>query len=109
MCSVAYKHPTSVILSILDLNLGFQKKRKVNLIFIIKPVDNDNINLRDILQYACNSCILWRAKKGLPKFDFRQPLGNPTYSSPNLATPVLYIKMALTQKKQVKEIKNTNE
>ena len=52
-----------------------------------QPVDNDNINLRDILQYACNSCILWRAKKGLPKFDFRQHLGNPTYSSPNLATP----------------------
>ena len=28
---------------------------------------------------------LWRAKKGLTKFYFRQPLGNPTYSSPNLA------------------------
>ena len=31
---------------------------------------------------------LWRAKKGLPKFYFRQPLGNPTYSSPNLVTLV---------------------
>ena len=48
------------------------------------PVDNNNIEF--ILRYACNGCNLWRAKKGLPKFYFRQPLGNPTYSSPNLAT-----------------------
>ena len=27
-------------------------------------------------------------KKGLPKFYFTQPLGNPTYTSPNLATLV---------------------
>ena len=49
------------------------------------------MNLRDILQYACNGCNLWRAKKGLPTFYFRQPLGNPTYSSPNLATLVSLI------------------
>ena len=33
-----------------------------------------------------NGCNLFGAKKGLPKFYFRQPLGNPTYSSPNLTT-----------------------
>ena len=44
------------------------------------------LNLRDILHYACNGCNLWRAKIGLPKFFFRQPLGNPTYGSPNLTT-----------------------
>ena len=44
------------------------------------------LNLRDILHYACNGCNLWQAKIGLPKFYFRQPLGNPTYASPNLAT-----------------------
>ena len=44
------------------------------------------LHVRDILHYACNGCNLWQAKKGLPKFYFRQPLGNPSYSSPNLAT-----------------------
>ena len=41
------------------------------------PVDKKTLNFIDILQYACNGCHLWRAKKGLPKFYFRQPLGNP--------------------------------
>ena len=50
------------------------------------PFDNKTLNLRDILQNACNGCNLWPAKKGLTKLYFRQPLGNPTYSSPNLAT-----------------------
>ena len=54
-----------------------------NLISIKMPVDNNNIEFE-----GCNGCYLWQTKKGLPKYYFRQPLGNPTYSSPNLATLV---------------------
>ena len=36
------------------------------------------------------------SQKRLPKFDFRQPLGNPTYSSPNLATPEIAIRSPVT-------------
>ena len=59
------------------------------------PVDNNNIEFEGYLQYACNGCNLWQAEKGLPKFYFRQPLGNLTYSSPNLAILVFFHGMLL--------------
>ena len=54
-------------------------------------VDNKNIEFEGYFTVACNGSNLWRAKKGLPYFYFRQPLGNPTYSSPNLATLVILL------------------
>ena len=56
-----------------------------NIISIRMPVDNNKFEFKGYFT-VCNGCILWRAKKVLPKFYSRQPLGNPTYSSPNMAT-----------------------
>ena len=53
------------------------------------PVDSNNTELKFLgIFYSMHVMVLTcvKPKKGLPKFYFRQPLGNPTYSSPNLAT-----------------------
>ena len=67
MCALNIKHDKCNMIY-LETKVWFFDKGTSNLISIRTPVDNNTLNLRDILKYACNGCNLWQAKKGLPNF-----------------------------------------